>query len=312
MKLNCRFATILGTTAALLILTQNCGSAQLDSGEGNPNSLGNKFKNALPVQILGYSQDAMEPFLSPNGNYLFFNNSNAPGVNTNLYYAERVNDLTFQYRGELTNANSTAMDAVASIDSSGHFYFSSTRNYSPSNVLTIFSAQFLNGALTTAPIAVDQGFSDGVYGHMNMDFSVAADGLTGYTSHATFSGGAGPDTSQLALVQKVSGTWQSSANSATVLANVNTASALLYAPAISADGLNLYFTRVALPITSSSVTKIMVATRANATAAFGVPELISAIAGDTTEAPTLTQDGKRIYYHVKVGGVFKIYTVSRN
>jgi len=54
----------------------------------------------MVVTINGLSFDAMEPFISPDGNYLFFNNLN-DGVNTKLYYATKVNDLTFNFVGEL-------------------------------------------------------------------------------------------------------------------------------------------------------------------------------------------------------------------
>src|SRR3984957_18130740 len=59
------------------------------------------FTNPQPVTIEGYSEDAMEPFVSPDGHYLFFNSSNAV-VPTNLYYATAVDDtgLTFQFQGE--------------------------------------------------------------------------------------------------------------------------------------------------------------------------------------------------------------------
>nr|HQU77731.1 hypothetical protein [Chitinophagales bacterium] len=42
----------------------------------------------IPVTVAGLTFDAMEPFLSPDGNTLFFNSLNAGG-NTNLYQAER-------------------------------------------------------------------------------------------------------------------------------------------------------------------------------------------------------------------------------
>ena len=49
------------------------------------------FTNPQPVTIEGYTQDAMEPFISPDGNYLFFNDSNSAPT-TNLYYATRIDD----------------------------------------------------------------------------------------------------------------------------------------------------------------------------------------------------------------------------
>jgi len=57
----------------------------------------------------------MEPFLARDGKYLFFNNLNEPSVNTNLYWAEPVDDLTFQLKGEIGGVNTPALEGVASI-----------------------------------------------------------------------------------------------------------------------------------------------------------------------------------------------------
>jgi uncharacterized protein (DUF2164 family) len=59
-----------------------------------------EFTNERKVSITGYSADAMEPFISKNGDYLFFNN--LQGVNgKELYYAEKIDDTTFEFKGEI-------------------------------------------------------------------------------------------------------------------------------------------------------------------------------------------------------------------
>src|SRR5688572_32714896 len=68
------------------------------------------FGTPQPVRIAGYDGPAMEPFLTRDGRYLLFNNSNDPRVNTNLHYARRIDDLNFQYLGELQGANTSALD----------------------------------------------------------------------------------------------------------------------------------------------------------------------------------------------------------
>ena len=97
------------------------------------------FTNPEPVTIVGYTQDAMEPFISPDGNYLFFNNSNSLAT-TNLYYATRIDDVTFQFQGEIVGANSgvNTLTAVPSMDMNDNFYFVSTRSY-PQTLSTIYS-----------------------------------------------------------------------------------------------------------------------------------------------------------------------------
>jgi hypothetical protein len=51
-----------------------------------------------PASIEGYDGSAMEPFISPDGQYLFFNNENDPRVNTNLHFAERTGKHAFRRR----------------------------------------------------------------------------------------------------------------------------------------------------------------------------------------------------------------------
>ena len=129
------------TFAATTILTQlllSACSAQAGSAHDSkmrPPAF-TEFSNPEMVQILGYddndgnSNDAMEPFISRDGNYLFFNSSNAAPT-TSLFWATRINDVTFQYQGEMGGEvnSSGPLDAVASMDSNGIFYFITTRSY---------------------------------------------------------------------------------------------------------------------------------------------------------------------------------------
>jgi len=52
----------------------------------------------------------MEPFITRDGRYLLFNNSNDPSVDMNLHYAERIDDLTFAYRGEIAGVNTPSLE----------------------------------------------------------------------------------------------------------------------------------------------------------------------------------------------------------
>ena len=99
------------------------------------------YVNPQPIKISGYSGSAMEPFISPDGRYLFFNNSNDPGVNTNLQFAERTGKLTFRYLGELPGVNSDVLDAVPSMDTAGHFYFTTVRDYG-STLNSLYTGEF--------------------------------------------------------------------------------------------------------------------------------------------------------------------------
>jgi len=56
-----------------------------------------EFQDSRRVLIEGYDGDDMEPFVSRDGRYLFFNNRNEGADNTNLYWAERIDRLHFRY-----------------------------------------------------------------------------------------------------------------------------------------------------------------------------------------------------------------------
>src|SRR5947199_3457406 len=86
------------------------------------------YTNPVKVQVIGYAGNIMEPFISRDGTTLLFNNLNAAPENTNLHWATRINDSSFQYRGEISGINTPDLEGVASLDRNGILYFVSTRN----------------------------------------------------------------------------------------------------------------------------------------------------------------------------------------
>jgi hypothetical protein len=95
-----RIKAILTTTIILLLMI-SCSSKTRDFIE--PISYPS-FGAEIEVTINGLSFDSMEPFISSDGNYLFFNNLN-DGINTKLFYSTKINDSIFNYAGELTGTN---------------------------------------------------------------------------------------------------------------------------------------------------------------------------------------------------------------
>jgi len=91
---------------------------------------------------------------------------------------------------------------------------------------------------------------------------------------------------------------------------INT-SALEYAACISADKLELYFTRLQVPITPSSLPEIFVSRRTDSNEEFGAPVKIQSITG-FVEAPTISPDQKTLYYHKKENNIFRLYMVRKN
>lgn len=260
---------------------------------------GAQFLNPEGVAIRGYDGDAMEPFLTRNGRYLLFNDSNAPGRDTNLHYAQRIDDLTFDYRGELDGTNTPALDAVASVDGNGNLYFISTRSYEQS-LATIYRGRFDEGRVTNVTLV--GGLSRLIRGEVNFDVEVSADGGTLYFADGAFTGGPVPAAADLVMARRDGETFVRL--DAALLANVNSGE-LEYAAAISTDQLELFFTRL-----GGGDPQIYRSTRSGIEQPWSPPERIAGITG-FVEAPTIAPDGRALYYHARRGARFVIERVTR-
>jgi hypothetical protein len=264
------------------------------------------FGSPTPVKVAGYSGHIMEPFISRDGRLLFFNNLNAAPENTNLHWATKTNDSVFQYQGEIFGVNTPELEGVPTMDTMGNFYFVSTRNYT-STLSTIYQGRFNNGTVTDVQIA--DGLSLLQLGQLNFDVEISADGQTVYFVDGFFNGGTVPIKADLVMARKTNTGFERLPNSAALMQNVNT-DALEYAACISADQLELYFTRLSLPVTASSEPIILRSSRANVNEAFGPPERIATITG-FVEATTIAPDQRSLYYHKKENGLHVLYMVSK-
>jgi len=287
------------------------------SNDDDTNPIYPSFGAEKMVTINGLSFDAMEPFLSPDKNYLFFNNLN-DGINTKLYYATRVNDSTFNFVGELSGTNQVAtphLDAVADMDSNGNFYWTSTRSY-PTELNNLFTGTFSNGNVSN--IARVQGdFNMSTPGWLVMDHGISLDGQFLYFNNASFDDAncQGPCETQIGVAKKNEDlTFTKLANSSSILQNINNSDYIYYAPCISSDNLELYFTRYLKgQITVNTIFEICVSVRSDATSKFSIPKvLFSNNILNLIEAPTLTVDKKLVYYHKKTSNTHKIMMRYRN
>jgi hypothetical protein len=159
----------------LCVALSSCGGSNGSGASSSVPTTYDAFSSPITVSITGYSGDAMEPFISKDGQYLFFNNRNDPSVNTDLFYAARVDDQTFTLVGPIPGANSPQLDAVASLDTLGNFYFISTRSYSTS-LSTVYSGPFT--AAGVGSVGVVAGVSLQKSGVVNFDAEISADGQT--------------------------------------------------------------------------------------------------------------------------------------
>ncbi len=267
-----------------------------------------EFTDETEVIINGCDSDTMEPFITKDGNFLFFNSLN-DGVHTSLYYAVKVNDTQFAFRGEISGVNGTGphLDAVASLDVHHNFYFVSTRNY-PRVFENYQTGVFAQGAVTNAR-SVPGNFYIRSPGWIIMDAEISRDGSVLYYVNAHFTGTALPDQSRLGIAEKNASVFKKISLSDNILSNVNDPRYLVYAPAIASDGKELYFTRIKK---GTLTTEICVSVRLRNNAAFSTPKKIE-ISGNNVEAPTLTDDGRRLYYHKQLGidGKYHIFTQKR-
>ncbi len=268
-----------------------------------PEPVSKKFANEQPVNIVGYTGNAMEPSISRDGQYLFWNSLN-DSVDTKLFYAKKIDAGTFQFVGEVQGVNGTAphLDAVGSIDLNNNFYWVSTRNF-PKEIKNYQRGTFVNGTVTgVRPVEGD--FYKTEPGWIIMDAEISPDGKLLFYVNARFTGGPLPAESNIGVAHNVNGVFKKDQNSDALFANINTKD-LEYAPSFSASGLEFFFTRE-----QGGNTYIYLASRSNLNEPFGKPELLD-ITGTVPEAPSITLDGKTLYYHKREGGVYKIFKMTR-
>jgi hypothetical protein len=297
-----RLAFALGVSSVLL----SCGP--LHGGEGMaphlaPGYMG--FSEPRRVTLRGYNGDAMEPFITKDGRYLLFNNRNDPRINTNLHFAERFDDLTFDYRGELKGVNTPALEGVPSLDREGHLFFISTRSYGET-LSTLYRGRFNDGRVSGVELVT--GVSRQQIGMVMFDAEIAADGGTLFIVDGEFSGGPNPKTADIAIAVRDTSGFRRLPSSAELLKDVN-GRALEYAPTVSNDMLELFFTRAG-DLSGSAQPVILRAVRQRTDEPFGMPEKVMAITG-FAEAPTISGDGRSLYYHKLEGTRFAIFRVAR-
>ncbi len=268
-----------------------------------PERLDTTFGNPERVTIEGYAGDAMEPFVSRDGTHLLFNDLNAAPNDTKLHWAERLDDVTFRYRGLVAGVNTPAIEGTPSLDAGGSLYFVSTRSYGQT-LSTVYRGSWSAGEVSN--VALVAGTSRLVPGRVTFDVEVSADGDTLVLSDGLYDGGSVPREAHLVLARRVGEGFERPADQ-TVLANLSW-EGLTYAAGLSASGLELFFTR--LPADVSAPPSLWVASRAAVDVPFGRPRRIAAATG-FVEAPTLAPDGRSLYYHRRDGDRFVLERLTR-
>ncbi|AMC11276.1 hypothetical protein Lupro_08420 [Lutibacter profundi] len=270
-----------------------------------PNS--NLITFGLPqkVAVIGYNNHIMEPFLSRDGTTLFFNNLNTPDVNTNLYYATKISNTSFEYKGEIAGVNTEYLEGVPTVSSAHKLYFVSERNYT-TTLEMVYESDFFNGSVSN--IQAVPNISKNQVGWVNFDVEISENGNYLYAVDGRYDEFGGPYEANLFLAEKINGIFQRS-NNTSIFENINT-TALEYAACISSDMLELYFTRVDTPLSNTSIPQIYMATRNSINEDFNTAYKINSITG-FVEGPTISPDGQRIYYHKYENEQFVLYMVEK-
>lgn len=143
-------------------------------------------------------------------------------------------------------------------------------------------------------------------GAVDFDADVSQDGSMLYVSVGQFDAGR-PTSANLTIFDEVGGGFAPDADAGRLLQADNRPGMLTYAASISADGLELFFTRAA---PGGGVPAIYRAVRSRPGRTFGRVQRIGAITG-FAEAPSISADGTTLHYHRLVGGSFEIWSVTR-
>lgn len=266
------------------------------------------FANPRRVNIKGNPYNAMEPFITRDGKILFFNSykDDTPKTNKDIYYATRIDDVTFQFKGEVKGINSNEVDGVPTLDIHNNFYYVSTVDYSKkNNFATVYKGIYLNGQVKNISVVPELSLEKP--GWLNMDIEISADGQTLYSTQTLFKGNTWPVKSYFFSARLEKGLFKTNEDSEMIFSEINTDN-LEYAASISTDELDLFFTRADINNGPSFATYY--ASRPNKSAPFGKPTKINAIAG-FSEAPAITNDGQLLYYHKQDAGRFYIYVLER-
>lgn len=291
--------------AGLAIVSAQAEHAAARKPKPTPVPTAVPLSNPELITINGYTQEAEEPFISRDGNFLFFDNSNDPSKNpnTDIFWATRIDDLTFQYQGPITGVDTpTALEGVPSMDVNNVFYFVSPRNYVAPDFGTIYLGTFSSGNVPS--VALVPGISRMKPNRVNFDCEISADGDTLYFVDSVFRNNQ-PHNSKIVIAHKNGDTFERDPRSPKIMAHINTSN-LQYAPDTSASELELFFTQVGL-----FGPAIYMAQRSDKSLPFGKPTKIAAITG-FAEAQSISPDSKSLYYHHQDSdGTFRVYRVTR-
>ncbi len=306
---------------AAVVVLSGCAVEESDDVELSETSseLGVGWCNDAEVPVLnlplenGKPINIEEPFIRVANGLVFLYFSDRVIDERDLHYAIWTTS-GFVYLGRVQGVNSaTGIEGAPSIDPHGNFYFTSsgTPGQIAHGTLSSWGTVTYVGPVYGMPQANVSG--NVLYG--NMDIGVAPSETFAVLSRAAWLLPAGglPAAADLWYLRRLSPTTMLHypTDTANFLGALNTPDKLEYAPEISTDGLQIFYTQTTLaPVT----TAILTASRPSVTMPFGPPTTIVGPTSDAIiEGPTVTPGNDRIFYHRAYGEAApsKLYTVAR-
>jgi len=301
MRSRVRVATVAGAIVIGLLSLVSSPPALAGTYKG--------FADPQQVTLSGYAGSAMEPDISPDGEYLLFNSSNvAPNI-PELEVATRTGPSTFRYDGPLPGEGVNEpgqLSGTPSLDRESDLYFVSPRSYG-TTLQTVYTGRFEAGSVTGVHLV--EGISGGEPGMVDFDVAVSPSGESIFVSVGDYRTGSLSE-AHLALYQRSGTGFLADPASTRLLRAVNSAGTLDYAAAVSSNELELFFTRATPSEGATGLPAIYRATRSRPSKPFGHVKRVGAISG-FAEAPSLSDDGSTLYYHALLEGVFRIFSVTR-
>ena len=248
--------------------------------------------SATLVTINGYSGSAEDPQISPDGQYLFFDNhSPAASAPIQLFYAHRYNFNQFNFIGPVPGLPTTGITLKGNYDTSGRFYFTRPED------IGVGTGPFRAGAVgATQPVTgLSQAPPPPGYMNLILDACCSTDGQFLFESQAVTMGPGGPVSSFIAVGQYVApAIFQPTPPLEAIVAPIN-AVGIVYNSAPSPNGLVFAFT-VNVPNASP---QIWTATRTSTSAPFSVIGQwtdTATVPGNFSESGGWSTDGY-FYFH---------------
>lgn len=280
----------------------------------------NEFINEQKVEILWYDWDAMEPYISRDEKYLFFND-NWTKTEKDLFYAEKVDDTTFKYIWEVKWVNTDEVDWNPTMDENYNFYFITTKYLTEENSLdTIYWWVFDNWELKNIKrvkwdINNWEIVENNKYIWINMGVEITRDWNEMYTSYAKFKvWEIFPTEGYIKYAIKTKDWFEIAKNQDDIMKNINTNYAVEYAWEVSDNWLDIFYSQV--EFWKVPKFRLLHSSRNNKNEAFWIPKLINEPFKDDenafVEGPTLSSDWKKLYYYKLDKWKFSIFMLEKN